>query len=77
MKTIQIEKNVFQVTFNQYKEATQARRETPLQPNQIRFLIYPFITSVYWAKRKHKAVRKQNAMLYYQTVFKQFKLNLN
>ena len=75
MKILLIEKKVFEVTFNQYVSATAARKEKPLLPHQTRFLLYPFITSVYWAKRKQKSVRRQNVSLYYQTVFKQLSLN--
>jgi hypothetical protein len=80
MQTVQINKKVFEVDFQIYvqfiidKNHIQDKR---LKPQQIKFLTYPFITSVFWAKRKGKRVAKKNVYLYYSIKHKQFVLNLN
>jgi hypothetical protein len=66
---------VYQKTFVKYVSTIQNKHEKPLKPQQIRFLRYPFITSVFWAKSKKKTVTKQNLELYYNTIFKQLSIN--
>ena len=80
MQTIQINKKVFEVDFQAYVQYTIAKNnivDKTLKPQQLRFLAYPFITSVFWAKRKGKRVAKKNVYVYYSIKQKQFVLNLN
>lgn len=67
--------NVYQNSFVTYVLKVQNQHKKPLKPQQIRFLRYPFITSVFWAKKQHKKVKKANMELYYNTVFKQLSIN--
>jgi len=79
MQTVQINKKVFEVNLQTYIQAVidkNSIHQKTLTPQQIRFLIYPFITAVFWAKRKGKRVAKKNVYLYYQTKQKQFVLEL-
>ena len=66
---------VYQTSFVKYVLNIQNKHEKPLKPQQIRFLRYPFITSVFWAKMKKKNVTKENVFLYYNTIFKQLTIN--
>ncbi len=80
MQTILINKKVYEVTFQTYVQSVIDKnniRDKKLKPNQLRFLTYPFITSVFWAYRKGKRVAKRNVYMYYNTKQKQFVLNLN
>ena len=80
MQTIQINKKVFEVDFQTYIQFIIDKnniQDKTLKPQQIKFLTYPFITSVFWAKRKGKRVAKKNVYLYYSIKQKQFVLNLN
>jgi hypothetical protein len=80
MQTVQINKRVFEVSFQAYVQAVIERnriQQKILKPQQIMFLAYPFITSVFWAKCKGKRVTKQNVYLYYSTKQKQYALRLN
>ncbi len=80
MQTILISKKIYEVNFQTYVEEVIKRNSLNykhLKPQQIRFLTYPFITSVFWAKRKGKRVTKGNIYLYYNTKYKQFTLTLN
>jgi len=80
MQTIQITKKVYEVNLQTYVDTVISKNTAnnkPLTPQQIRFLAYPFITSVFWAKRKGKRVTIKNTRLYYNTLFKQLSLNLN
>ena len=80
MQIVQINKKVFEVNLQTYIQAVidknNIHRKT-LKPQQIRFLTYPFITSVFWAKRKGKRVTKKNVYLYYSIKQKQYTLFLN
>lgn len=80
MQIIQISKKVYEVNLQTYVDTVIVKNNVnnkPLTPQQIRFLTYPFITSVFWAKRKGKRVTKRNIYLYYFTKQKQYTLNLN
>jgi hypothetical protein len=80
MQTVQINKKVFEVNLQTYVQAVidkHRTQEKTLKPQQIRFLAYPFITSVFWARRKGKRVPKQNMHLYYTTKQKQYVLTFN
>lgn len=68
-------KAVYQSSFVNYVLKVQNQHEKPLKPQQIRFLRYPFITSVFWAKKKRKPLKKANIDLYYNTIFKQLSIN--
>jgi hypothetical protein len=80
MQTVQINKRVFEVDFQTYVQFIIDKnhiQDKTLKPQQIKFLAYPFITSVFWAKRKGKRVAKKNMYLYYSIKQKQFTLNFN
>jgi hypothetical protein len=80
MQTVQINKRVFEVSFQAYVQAVIDRnriQQKTLKPQQIMFLAYPFITSVFWAKQNGKRVTRQNIYLYYNTKQKQYALRLN
>ena len=79
MQTVQVNKKVFEVNLETYIQTVIDKNSVcnkTLKPQQIRFLTYPFITSVFWAKRKGKRVAKQNVYLYYRIKQKQYTLNL-
>ena len=80
MQIVQINKKVFEVSFQAYVQAVIDRNrihKKKLKPQQLKFLAYPFITSVFWAKCKGKRITKQNVYLYYYTKQKQYALSLN
>ena len=80
MQEIIISKKIYEVNLQTYIQAVIDKNnmhDKKLKPQQIRFLTYPFITAVFWAKRKGKRVNKRNIYLYYHTKQKQFTLNLN
>ncbi len=68
-------KSVYQNSFTSYVLKVQEAHKKTLKPQQIRFLRYPFITSVFWAKHQHKRIKKANIELYYNTIFKQLTFN--
>ena len=79
MQIVQINKKVFEVNLQTYIQAVIDKNnihQKTLKPQQIRFLAYPFITSVFWAKRKGKRVAKKNVYLYYSIKQKQYTLFL-
>ncbi|MEO8760343.1 MAG: hypothetical protein ABI388_04315 [Bacteroidia bacterium] len=80
MQTIVINKKVYEVDFKTYVQTVIDKnniQEKKLKPNQLRFLAYPFITSIFWAKQKGKRITKKNVYMYYNTKHKQFTLTLN
>ncbi|MHB8261593.1 MAG: hypothetical protein ACYDCN_11800 [Bacteroidia bacterium] len=80
MQIVQINKKVFEVNLQTYIQAVIDKNnihDKKLKPQQIRFLAYPFITSIFWAKRKGKRVAKKNVYLYYSIKQKQYTLFLN
>lgn len=80
MQIVQINKKVFEVNLQTYIQAVIDKNsiyQKTLKPQQIRFLTYPFITSVFWAKRKGRRVAKKNVYLYYSIKQKQYTLFLN
>jgi len=80
MQTISINKSVLEVNFETYKQSVIHKNKIQhkrLKPQQIRFLTYPFITSVFWAKQRGKKVAKKNVHLYYQTKHKQLALRFS
>ena len=79
MQIVQVNKKVFEVNLQTYVQAIIDKhriQERTLKPQQIRFLAYPFITSVFWAKRRGKRVTKTNVYLYYRIKQKQYALQL-
>ena len=79
MQTVQVNKKVFEVNLETYIQAVIDKNSIcnkTLKPQQIRFLTYPFITAVFWAKRKGKRVSKTNVYLYYRIKQKQYALLL-
>lgn len=68
-------KTTYQLSFKNYVAMIEKEHVKSLTPNQKRFLIYPFITSIFWAKYHRHTIKKENITLFYNTIFKQLSIN--
>ena len=68
---------IFRRSISEYQSATTQRailNNKPLNKGQIQFLKYPYLTSVFWAKRRREKVKTEFCQFYYAEKQPQLKL---